>query len=210
MKKINLFGEKSYFYIDSLKYKNKNVLLKNIKSRYNKSPNLKPDNWPESVHTSIQHKNCKDNYQYFELSGIPLDLVVLINQKVQDLIEIEGLQDIGEFYISEMWYNAYRNGQYQNRHKHSNRYNIFFSGVYYLEIDEEHSSTRFYNPAFEVCFEKILNLEFFTFSPKVKNNNLIIFPSGVPHDVTSQHSRKLRVTISFNVRCIFNEHINYS
>lgn len=208
MEKINPFG--CNFYLDSLEYPDRDNLLKKIAEQYDKNPNSKPDSWDENVHTSIQYGKHKDNFEYFELAGIPLDLVALINDKVKKLVEIENLQGLGEFYISEMWYNAYKNGQYQYMHKHSNNYNNFFSGVYYFELDEEHSSTRFYNPAFEVDFEQVLDHKLFTFSPKVNQNDIIIFPSDVGHDVTRQYSDKLRVTISFNVSCLFNEHFDYS
>jgi len=212
MEKINPFG--CNFYLDSLEYPDRNNLLKRINDNYNKNPKFQPDIWDSisdiNVHTTYLESGFRNNFEYFKLAQIPLDLVALLNEKVKKLVKLENLQSLGEFYISQMWYNAYKNGQYQDMHKHSNNYNTFFSGVFYFELDGEHSSTRFYNPAFEVDFKQVLDHKLFTFSPKVKQNDIIIFPSDVGHDVTRQYSDKLRVTISFNVSCLFNENFDYS
>jgi hypothetical protein len=44
----------------------------------------------------------------------------------------------------------------------------------------------------------------------MKEHDLIIFPCNVGHDVPYQHSSKLRITISFNVSCIFYDAKQYS
>ena len=204
MKKLKSFC--SSFYLDSVSYPNREKLIYEIESKYDQNPTYKPDSWEENVHTSIQYGSHKNNLEYFQKCGIPLDLVCVIDEKIQNFIDKEKLSSIGQFYISEMWYNAYKNGQYQHKHKHSNAENNFFSGVFYLQFDEkEHSSTRFFNPYFDVNFEKLEDNRYFTFLPKIKENDLIIFPSDVGHDVPHQHSSKLRITISFNVSCIFHE-----
>jgi len=202
--KINGFG--SSFYLGTIAYQNKQRLTKEIEARYNDTPTHKPDSWEENIHTSIQYGGYRNNVEYFQNAGIPLDLVHLIHEKIQHIVHIEKLYEIGQFYISEMWYNAYKNGQHQHKHKHSNGNNNFFSGVYYLKFNEnEHNSTRFYNPYFEINFDKIKNHPFFVYTPKIKEDDLLIFPSDVGHDVCPQHSFELRVTVAFNVSCIFYE-----
>lgn len=209
MKKLKSFC--STFHLESILYPNREKLIREIESKYNQNPTYKPDSWEENVHTSIQYGSHKNNLEYFQKSGIPLDLVCLIDENIQSLIRAENLSNIGQFYISEMWYNVYKNGQYQHKHKHSNAENNFFSGVFYLQFDEkEHSSTRFFNPYFDVNFEKLENNRYFSFSPKVKEHDLIIFPCNIGHDVPYQHSSKLRITISFNVSCIFHDAKQYS
>lgn len=209
MIRINSFN--SSFYLESILYPNREKLIREIQNKYNKEPTYKPDSWEENVHTSIQYQGYKNNLEYFQNAGIPLDLVQLIDEKVQNIVRKEKLNDIGIFYISEMWYNAYKNGQYQHNHKHSNGNNNFFSGVYYIKFDEkEHSPTRFFNPYFDIDFDKAENHPFFVYTPKIKENNLLIFPSDVGHNVSSQYSSKLRITISFNVSCLFNESKQYT
>jgi uncharacterized protein (TIGR02466 family) len=208
---IKVNGFNSSFYLDSVSYPNRQKLIQEIENKYNQEPTHKHDSWEENVHTSIQYEGYKNNLEYFQNAGIPLDLVQLIDEKIQSLVRMENLHDIGQFYISEMWYNAYKNGQYQHKHKHSNGNNNFFSGVYYIQFDEnEHSPTRFYNPYFEIDFDKIENHPFFVYKPKIKENDLLIFPSDVGHDVSHQYSSKLRITISFNVSCVFNESKQYT
>jgi uncharacterized protein (TIGR02466 family) len=208
---IKVNGFSSSFYLDSVSYPNRENLIREIETKYNEEPTHKPNSWEENVHTSIQYGGYNNNLEYFQTARIPLDLVCLIDEKIQSLITMENLNEIGQFYISEMWYNAYKNGQYQHKHKHSNENNNFFSGVYYIQFDEkEHSATRFYNPYFEIDFDKVENHEFFCFTPKIKQNDLLIFPSDVGHDVVQQYSSKLRITISFNVSCVFHESKQYT
>lgn len=209
MKKVIGFG--SSFYQDSIQYSNRESLIQEIEKRYDEEPTSKPYSWEENIHTSIQYGGYRNNLEYFEKSGIPLDLVCLIDEKIQSIILKENLSDIGKFYILEMWYNAYKNGQYQQKHKHSNENNNFFSGVYYIQFDEgEHGATRFYNPYFEIDFDKVDKHPFFVYIPKIKQNDLFVFPSDVGHDVLHQYSSKLRITISFNVSCVFHESNQYT
>jgi hypothetical protein len=208
---IKINGFNSSFYLDSVSYPNRQEFVQDVESKYNETPTFKPDSWEENIHTSIQYGGYKNNIEYFQKAGIPLDLVHLIDEKIQNIVSMENLSGIGQFYISEMWYNAYKNGQYQHMHKHSNGINNFFSGVYYIQFDEnEHSSTRFYNSEFEVDFDKVRNHPFFVYTPKIKENDLFIFPSNVGHDVAQQYSSKLRITVAFNVGCLFHEPMKYA
>jgi hypothetical protein len=87
---------------------------------------------------------------------------------------------------------------------------MMFSGVYYMKYNEkEHSATRFYNPYFELDFDKVQTNPFFVNSPDIKENDVFIFPSDVGHDVSEQASSDLRITIAFNVACIFKESFTY-
>ena len=181
-------------------------LIHAIQAEYNKQPMKKPSSWADNVHTSIQYGGYKDNIDYFQKAGIPLDLVTEIDKIVQKFVHDLDITDIGRFYIAEMWYNAYSNAQFQHMHKHSNQNNMMFSGVYYMKYNEqEHSATRFYNPHFEVEFDKVRHNKLFVTKPKIKENDVFIFPSDVGHDVEEQNSKDLRITIAFNVACIFKE-----
>lgn len=189
-----------------LDWSGREQLIHTIQSEYNNQPIRKPSSWADNVHTSIQYGGYKDNIDYFQKAGIPLDLVTEIDKIVQGFVRNLDIADIGRFYIAEMWYNAYSNAQFQHMHKHSNQNNMMFSGVYYMKFNEvEHSATRFYNPHFEVDFDKVRHNPLFVTKPKIKENDVFIFPSDVGHDVEEQNSKDLRITIAFNVACIFKE-----
>jgi uncharacterized protein (TIGR02466 family) len=193
-----------------LDYTGREHLIQKITSEYEKTPTRKPSSWEENVHTSILYDGYKNNIEYFEKAGIPLDLVGQINDIVQAFVTDLGIADIGTFYIAEMWYNVYSNSQFQRMHKHSNNNNMMFSGVYYMKYNEkEHSATRFYNSYFELDFDKVQNNPFFVNSPVIKENDVFIFPSDVGHDVSEQTSSDLRITIAFNVACMFKESFTY-
>lgn len=189
-----------------LNYTGRDQLIEQISAEYEKAPTRKPASWEENVHTSILYDGYENNLDYFQKAGIPLDLVTETDKLVQAFVSDLGIADIGTFYIAEMWYNAYANAQFQQMHKHSNQSNMMFSGVYYMKFNkEEHSATRFYNPQFEVNFETLRENSFFVTTPEINENDVIIFPSDVGHDVTAQNSQDLRITVAFNVACLFKE-----
>jgi uncharacterized protein (TIGR02466 family) len=207
---ILVSGFSSGIYKDRLKYSRKQELINQITSRYHAQQILKPKSWDEDVHTSIVYNTYKTPNEYFDKSFIPIDLVDLVDQKLQQLIHQENLQTLGKFYISEMWYNAYAHGQYQHMHKHSNGNNNVFSGIYYLKFNpNKHTCTRFYNPAFEIDFDKVRHHKFFCFMPEVVEDDLLMFASDIGHDVPAQYSSELRITVSFNVTCKYYESMQY-
>jgi hypothetical protein len=98
-------------------------------------------------------------------------------------------------------------------HKHANGNNMMYSGIYYMKFNEkEHSATRFYNPYFDINFENknVRSNSLLVNIPKIKENDIFIFPSAVGHDVLPQDSDDLRITIAFNIACIYNEKYTYS
>lgn len=202
---------KDLFYITPVKYDGKDKFIEQVVKKYNQSPNFKPVSWQENVHSSITYDQCKSIEEYSIKSNIPKSLVGDLNNHVQSFVKQKNIDEVGRFYISEIWYNAYKNRQYQHMHKHSNSYNNVFSGVYYVKYNnQEHTSTRFYHPGFEIDFEKVRTNPFFVYTPDVKENDLIIFPSDIGHDVPIQDTNDLRITVSFNVKCDYYDQLSYS
>lgn len=202
---------KDLFYKTKVRYKNRTKLISLITDNYLKNPNQKPNVWSDNVHSSIVYDNTKNIEEYCCKSNIPIDLVVCLSKYLQKFLNKKKIQTAGNFYISEIWYNAYKNRQFQYMHKHSNGFNTVFSGVYYLKYDYlQHSPTRFYHPGFEIDFDKVKQNPYFVYTPDVKEDDLIIFPSDIGHDVPNQNSSDLRITVSFNVECNFNDQFNYS
>lgn len=191
------------FYKFKFYYKHRNELIKNIIKRYDSEPILKPISWNENVHTSFYYDHNSDNF-LFSKAGIPVGLVEEISNVTIAMLDQEDVKSIGNFYISEIWYNAYKNHQYQNPHKHNNlnRKNTIFSGIWYLKYNPSiHSSTRFFNPNFDLDKNLIQNNKHLCFSPEVEENDIIIFPSNVEHDVPKQSCDDLRITVAFNIDC---------
>lgn len=206
-----MFNFGPQFFVYECDYPNKISLIDHIQQRHASQIIRKPSTWDEDVHTSIVYDKYITPKDYFHKAEIPEDLTILLDRIVQDFILDQNLQSLGKFQISEMWYNAYSYGQYQHMHKHSNGNNNIFSGVYYLKFDPtQHSSTRFYNPSFEIDFDKVRSNTYFVLQPTVKENQVIIFPSDIGHDVPQQISDQLRITISFNIQCIYNEPMQYT
>jgi hypothetical protein len=194
----------SLFYKTKLNYTKKDSLVKDITRRYEISPILKPLGWSDNVHSSFYYEKNSNDFLYSR-SGIPLDLVDYLNEKINFLNFDENLHNLGKFHVSEIWYNAYKENQYQHPHRHHNFEDgnkVMFSAIWYLKFNPlEHTATRFYNPNFD--FEKMKNFSTFSYIPPVEENDLIIFPSIIKHDVPKQTSNNLRITIAFNIDCIF-------
>lgn len=86
--------------------------------------------------------------------------------------------------LTNIWYQQYNDNDYHGWHIH----NTSFSGVYFLELDENSSSTRFCVPT-----------DFNPFQVDAKEGDIILFPSHLFH--TSPANRGNRKTsIAFNLR----------
>lgn len=202
---------KDLFFIKKVHYEDKHTLIEKVTSRYNLTPTYKPDSWEENVHTTINYETSLSVYDYCLKSNIPVSLLELLDLEVQLYVKKIGLEGVGKFSICEIWYNAYKNRQYQHMHKHGNQYNIFFSGVYYVNYDPlHHTATRFYHPGFEIDFDQVRDHPYFVYTPAVKEDDLIIFPSQIGHDVPIQDCSNLRITVSFNVKCEYYEHEQFT
>ena len=112
-------------------------------------------------------------------------------------------------HISEVWYNHYESGYYQEIHAH---HGATFSGIYLLELNEP-NTTAFYNnmSSFQYCTlpgtgamepeNKHKMLGVYT-TEHIKEGNVILFPSEFSHSV--RKSTASRTTISFNLLCEFS------
>ena len=100
--------------------------------------------------------------------------------------------------ITQSWINYTRPGEYHHRHDHPNS---LLSGVYYIDVDNEHDSIFFFNREFRQI--QIVPTEHNMFNSDswqvpVKTNDLLIFPSSVPHMVTTTKTSKTRISLAFN------------
>jgi uncharacterized protein (TIGR02466 family) len=204
-----MFKFETPIYQTSFCYSKRDSLIEQITRYHDEQRIHKPESWPEDVHTTFLYKqgeryNNPDKYlnclNFFKDARIPLDLVSEMNGLVDVYISEMGLSSLGQFYIGEMWYNAYKTGQHQQRHIHANGDDLYFSGIYYMKFDPlEHSSTRMFNPAYNIDFDKLPSTPPFVYDPPIQENDVVIFPADVQHEVLAQQSDCLRITIAFNV-----------
>ena len=116
------------------------------------------------------------------------------------------------FSLEDMWFNYYIDGEYQEEHHHINptpfQPPVHFSCVHYLKFDEEvHQSTTFHDPISALrshSFEMDSNHCKENWSPKVKEGDLLIFPSYLVHHVEKSEPtpNNPRITIAFNLRLL--------
>ena len=141
------------------------------------------------------------------------------NEFFEDLDEVKEvkkillphIEDFGEILFSDnlqwgfagMWGNIMKKDGYQYRHNHCNS---FISGVLYIDIPENCSSTRFWRPEPSNFFHfmhvnsernNYYNNAYINFD-NVEGGDLILFPSYLHHDVPISESNEDRITIAFN------------
>jgi len=190
--KYNLFN--SYIWKSKVKYDNKENLIKTLSEDFYKNKNKLTPGWKCFVYSSFID---------LEQNNIPEDLLDIIGEKISEYLHNcpKELQIKGTYILSEIWYNVYEKNYFQNIHDHGNS---LFSGCYYLKFNKDiHHQTTFYNPNYNLDYEKIDDNPLFSFEPDCEEDDLIIFPSNLKHGtegLKDENSNELRITISFNIR----------
>jgi hypothetical protein len=188
--KYNIFN--SIIWKSKINYLNKNELIKTIEQNYKKNPNQTPKEWKCMVHSSFK---LNDNQ-------IPTDLLKIIENKSNKFLDIyeKQLKIKGEYYINNIWYNAYGKHQFQEPHIHGDS---LFSGCYYLKFNKNiHHQTTFYNPNFNLDYSKLKGNSYFCFNPDCEEDDIIFFPSFLKHGtqgISDINAEDIRITISFNI-----------
>jgi uncharacterized protein (TIGR02466 family) len=103
-----------------------------------------------------------------------------------------------EIYITESWVNKTEKGHSHHRHWHPNS---LLSGVVYLDCDEQSGAIKFKTSQYDA-------IEYDVDQPNVYNSrctgmlprvgDVIIFPSGVEHEVEKHLGESPRYSLSFN------------
>ena len=95
--------------------------------------------------------------------------------------------------LVEMWYQKYYNMVDHKAHCHGF---TGWSSIIYVEFDPEiHESTRFFSP-----FRQPWDCDVEVFQPKVKEGDMILFPSSLLHEAPLNKSDTRRTIISYNIR----------
>jgi len=172
----------------------KQKMLDRYNSWIDHSTNGTPDGWSCDVRTEFQ-------------GAFPQEIKECYNDVLKEWKDELGLFD--RPYIDEIWMNAYEQSQFQESHSHLPG---FFSGIHYLVFDpEEHVSTTFQNPQ-DAIHSFMFDADFMdgnlnehlkeNYCPSVEEGDIILFPSQLRHFVGKNDSKKLRMTISFNINRI--------
>ncbi len=86
-------------------------------------------------------------------------------------------------HVSDVWYNYYETGQYQEPHDHGQ---VGYTAVHYLIFDPHyHEQTKFYDPGFV--------------TPKVVEGDILFFAANKIHYVPPNNSTKPTLTIAFTL-----------
>jgi uncharacterized protein (TIGR02466 family) len=115
-------------------------------------------------------------------------------------IDVEARQQL---FVKKAWVNVNPTGGYNVIHNHPN---AFFSGVYYLQADENSGEIVFLNPVSEqgltmphelINRSSIYTSDRYFYSPK--QDLLLLFPSYINHYVHPNQSPDERICIAFNI-----------
>ena len=115
--------------------------------------------------------------------------------------------------ITEIWYNCYINGEFQEPHDHilmpnKNNLSTHFSCIHFLSFySTRHKPVQFHDPIDQIrCFSYELNGNGYKerVYPDISEGDFIMFPSYLIHSVEpSPHTFDYpRITISMNIRVL--------
>ena len=106
-------------------------------------------------------------------------------------------------HLTNIWENKYEEGDFQEKHIHPNSHLSF---VIYKKVEE--SNTVFVNPAekmiqafYDPCKRKRNLFGSIEYSPKCRQNQIIVFPSYLEHYVKKTNNA---ITVSGNLNLNFN------
>ena len=109
-----------------------------------------------------------------------------------------------ELTLSNFWVNINHHRDYNKRHDHPRS---LISGIFYVEVPNNSGDIIFINPTKYFLYSEALtntqtkspyNNSWVAISPT--NNQLLLFPSYLEHEVAANQSKKDRISISFNFR----------
>ena len=104
-----------------------------------------------------------------------------------------------DFMITTSWSTRSKPKQESHKHRHKN---CVYSGVYYLDAPVNSGNIKFYNPN-ETDILIIPSVYTETNSSsltlKIKEGDVIFFPSEIPHSITVNKSKQTRYSIAFNL-----------
>ncbi len=163
--------------------------------------------WDKHGVTSFYSRNLKREKEWNPISS---ELIKISRQLIREEAYQEGLfgnkklpyeEFANTLFISNMWTTIYPEGAYVPMHIHSN---FRWSGVFYAKAKEDCGAITFQDPAWvsKTMTQGVtprLNPYYTSFSLKVSEGDLIIFPAWLPHRSLENKSGEDRIIVSFNM-----------
>ena len=162
------------------------------------------ENWSENKKKILDALPPEDDSQ-LEPNGTGLYTDFFINGKVKELPSyfhtvvdvikpyLKSFMDGNPVEFVEMWYQKYYNMVEHKTHCHGF---TGWSSIIYAEFDPKvHESTRFFSP-----FRQPWDCDVEVFQPKVKEGDMILFPSSVLHEAPVNRTDTRRTIVSYNIR----------
>ena len=157
-----------------------------------KARNIGESKWECDVITSFFHRD--DIRGIFMEKNIE-DMIGTPLEQMFDDPDYRGLKNPIHTNLTEIWYNIYEKENHQEIHAH---HGATFSGIYLFELNEPNTTTFFTNNS---VYEYGNGPGSYYTTEHIKEGNVLIFPSEFSHMV--RKTSKFRITISFNLKCIF-------
>ena len=162
------------------------------------------ENWSENKKKILDALPPEDESQ-LEPNGSGLYTDFFVNAKIKeypsyfhtvvDVIKpyLKDFMDGNPVEFVEMWYQKYYNMVEHKTHCHGF---TGWSSIIYVEFDPKvHESTRFFSP-----FRQPWDCDVEVFQPKVKEGDMILFPSSLLHEAPVSRTDTRRTIISYNIR----------
>ena len=194
LNKLELFPTLVYYSDNVLDEEHFNIIHKHVFSSYKK----REEDWQKLHNKSVAEywQSLPDLHFQSEYTPLTNQILFAVKSIIQDYdINVE------DFYISGMWSNVLKKGQFHRPHTHSNNY---LTGVFYVESDITSSHIEFMDPRSQanVMVPEIITPTKYNsqiwYLESIKNR-LVIFPSWLQHYVPVNNTDNMRSSISFNI-----------
>ena len=172
--------------------------------KYGNKHNFAPEGWLTN--------NLKTSYEDDDFNHMMMDKTTDIGK----LLTEQYLPTLGKFFdanfsieITDMWYNLYTNGEYQESHTHFGcwRSQNHFACIHFLSYNPEiHSPLKLHDPSRHI---RVSSFEFFDgrsyadyVDVNAREGDFIMIPAYLEHEVNPGQPTPdyPRITISFNLR----------
>ena len=157
----------------------------------------------EDIEQGASNHQSKDYYLFDSHADILKDIKEFCESQLKDYLEnIEGVDtDLVGLRITQSWLNKNKPGESHHPHAHQNSY---LSGVLYISC-LQNDSINIHNRLYRMCNDMKFPIKKTTIwnsaaaLVNVKEGDLIIFPSWVPHHVDVNETKDVdRISLSFN------------
>lgn len=189
MKRFDLFA--TPFFSGSLGA-DTDIVEEAVKEFRNTAVPLLPDSGGSNV-GGWQSGGINQSEKYFECSH-------LFQKISNEIVKITEISDKPLRFSS--WVNINTKGSYNRRHSHLNT-NLFLCGVYYLRAPEGSGDIKFWDPrghwVHGMKDHKFFynGISYLTYTPN--QDDLLLFPCWLDHEVDEHKSDEERISIAFNV-----------